>query len=301
MGLLRKEDMHESFWKEGVSNPNLLINGDFQVWQRGTSFLHSTGYTADRWFCSDEDANVTKDIYNNKDCLKISVADIQKEINFEQRIEGAYKLGGKTLTLSWECEVSEDVTISYLVYTFDEQRLAICNGDLNYNSGSIQKQSITFTVPTSLTSDYICVRPIRRMSKKVDALYLYNVKLELGTVATAFSPRPYGEELALCQRYYENSTNVLRGTIGAELFRLSFNVQYKQTKRVIPTLKIYGYNHEEGTVAGKIDTFVNCPIRAYSNTVNGFGALDITDKKGQSFVTGEMFEMYGWEANAEIY
>lgn len=205
------------------------------------------------------------------------------------------------MTLSWECEVSEDVTISYLVYTFDEQRLAICNGDLNYNSGSIQKQSITFTVPTSLTSDYICVRPIRRMSKKVDALYLYNVKLELGTVATAFSPRPYGEELALCQRYYENSTNVLRGTIGAELFRLSFNVQYKQTKRVIPTLKIYGYNHEEGTVAGKIDTFVNCPIRAYSNTVNGFGALDITDKKGQSFVTGEMFEMYGWEANAEIY
>lgn len=31
MGLLRKEDLHESFWLEGISNPNLLINGDFQV------------------------------------------------------------------------------------------------------------------------------------------------------------------------------------------------------------------------------------------------------------------------------
>ena len=29
------------------SNPNLLINGDFQVWQKGESF-NAAGYTADR-------------------------------------------------------------------------------------------------------------------------------------------------------------------------------------------------------------------------------------------------------------
>ena len=37
MGLIRKEDLHESLLNS-LSNPNLLINGDFQVWQRGTSF-----------------------------------------------------------------------------------------------------------------------------------------------------------------------------------------------------------------------------------------------------------------------
>ena len=37
MGLIRKEDIHDSFWQNGVSNPNILINGDFQIWQRGNS------------------------------------------------------------------------------------------------------------------------------------------------------------------------------------------------------------------------------------------------------------------------
>lgn len=38
-------------WARGTfSNPNLLINGNFQVWQRGTSFESRTDiYSVDRW------------------------------------------------------------------------------------------------------------------------------------------------------------------------------------------------------------------------------------------------------------
>jgi len=32
---------------------------------------------------------------------------------------------------------------------------------------------------------------------------LFNVKLERGTVPTPFAPRLFGDELALCQRYYQ--------------------------------------------------------------------------------------------------
>lgn len=38
--------------------------------------------------------------------------------------------------------------------------------------------------------------------------YLTGVQLEVGTVATSFDFRSYGQELALCQRYYEKSYNI---------------------------------------------------------------------------------------------
>jgi hypothetical protein len=38
-----------------------------------------------------------------------------------------------------------------------------------------------------------------------NAMYLTGVQMELGAVATNFDFRPYGTELVLCQRYYENN------------------------------------------------------------------------------------------------
>ena len=55
------------------------------------------------------------------------------------------------------------------------------------------------------------------------------------------------------------------------------------------------------SVHGKIPEAINFPINLLFNDTDGFGGIEIKDKKGQSFVSGELFEIHGWEADAEIY
>jgi hypothetical protein len=70
--------------------------------------------------------------------------------------------------------------------------------------------------------------------------YITGVQLEVGSTATPFERRLYGQELSLCQRYYEiftgnsNATSFLSGVlVGANNW---LNVFYKQTKRATPTV-----------------------------------------------------------------
>jgi hypothetical protein len=80
---------------------------------------------------------------------------------------------------------------------------------------------------------------IRRTSGSVQLIatngatfYITGVQLEKGSTATSFDYRPYGTELALCQRYYyktasTNSWVTINGYIG---------FQFKQTMRAAPTV-----------------------------------------------------------------
>ena len=61
------------------------------------------------------------------------------------------------------------------------------------------------------------------------------VQLEVGPVATPFEQRPYGMELALCQRYYE------QGSLGVTTYgstSQAFNFSFKVTKRAAPTINL---------------------------------------------------------------
>jgi hypothetical protein len=84
---------------------------------------------------------------------------------------------------------------------------------------------------------------------------LTGVQLELGSTATEFEYRPFAEELALCQRYYET------GSFNWILYVLAFNgfgtsQPYAVTKRAVPTLTFSGV------------TTVNITNPSISTTVN---------------------------------
>ena len=69
------------------------------------------------------------------------------------------------------------------------------------------------------------------------------MKLESGTVATDFIPRPFGEELVLCQRYY---INLISGSTIFPSPNVYMATQFPTTMRAAPTVTI----SVTGTVAG---------------------------------------------------
>jgi hypothetical protein len=88
--------------------------------------------------------------------------------------------------------------------------------------------------------------------------YITGVQLEAGSVATPFERRSFGQELALCQRYYEKSYNqsVVPGTattvgmwcaVGSNTASCG-GLTWKVPKRAAPTVALYSFDGTAGAV-----------------------------------------------------
>jgi hypothetical protein len=84
-----------------------------------------------------------------------------------------------------------------------------------------------------------------------------NIQLELGTVATPFERRSYGQELALCQRYYEKLDAEVAGA-DSSVSRTTWH--FKVTKRTTAIL-----------VAG-VGSLINLGAAASTQVANGANA-----------------------------
>jgi hypothetical protein len=127
------------------------------------------------------------------------------------------------------------------------------NSGSTYSSGSTQTSWSTYSAadsnPANLgvggaTSDYIAIT---------------GVQLEVGSVATEFERRPYGTELALCQRYFQKSynqtetagTNTQVGVIRFQGATDSSNnlvgtIYFKVNMRTTPTMVYYAQGGTSG-------------------------------------------------------
>lgn len=171
--------------KRIIHGNNLLFNGDFQVWQRGDSVIikqGTYGYAADMFICENQRTDGNMAVYKiHKDSESETVRTYYElygagisalgknglRVNYFMPLDEAVKYEGKTVTLSY----SVNRVISTKTYTFtitDENR---ANGYVNCFYLLMTAQQV-----------------------------LNWVKLEVGKIATLFVPRPYAEELMLCQR-----------------------------------------------------------------------------------------------------
>ena len=83
--------------------------------------------------------------------------------------------------------------------------------------------------------------------------YITGVQLEVGSVATPFEHRSFGEELALCQRYYFENVGKNFGGHAPETTRVLVDGLFPQQMRATPTLTAFSNDGTTGNCSRSLD------------------------------------------------
>ena len=230
-----------------AAGKNKIINGDFGIWQRGTSFstVGYPTYYADRFYGGTDGSGITRTVsqqtftpgtapvagYEGKYFLRVnqSVAGTGSGYNvLDTRIEDVQTLAGQTATYSFWAKADAARTVTA---TFTQFFGTGGSGNVDTSLGSFslttswQRFTVTFSVPsisgkTIGTGSSIGTRfglPLNT----VMSIDFWGLQLEAGSVATAFQTATgtIQGELAACRYYYRR--NVATGNAYGTILGLS--------------------------------------------------------------------------------
>jgi len=220
---------------------NLIINGAMQVAQRGTTVSGGTGsssYGLDRFIFEGTDYPITTQVTHsnsqitdgNRNALKISTTGTAiGTAQVSQRIERETFRHTIGQTVTFSCLVkrnSSNVTGGTLrmIASVNLNNPYVLRGlESNFPSHTVTETLVTgvqniptdytrytasFTMPAGAnTTDILEIGlsffEFTGAGATEDLFSISEMQLELGDTATPFEHRSYGEELALCQRYYQ--------------------------------------------------------------------------------------------------
>jgi len=264
--MLRAETVAEQQALIGVGRRNLLINGDFRVAQRATTYTKTANSwnvygSVDRWGIYYQNTVVAQNsgVINGSYQYYVSVGNTGTAPDnhfIYQKIEsGSRIVSGKPITISFMAKSANSTELRLRGRFMDSATTSgsVNSGEKTFNlTPEWQSFDWTFTpVDTSanLTRDFLIIVDTEITNDTVSDIYdLTNFQLELGKVATPFEHRSYGEELALCQRYFEKSVADSIGistvaTTACTLMGIAFTstkirtqIEYKVSKRATPTV-----------------------------------------------------------------
>ena len=213
-----------------IGRKNIIINGDMKVYQRAQSVTGFTTaykyYTADRMRFSSEGGTVgtwNQEVqtdqnigdYSNVNVLKTTCTsagqDYKRGVNYRIEPIDIKHMVGKTCTLSFYAKADATVTQQRAIAFISGGSVAsnVDLGDITLTT-SWTRYTATFTIANC--TDYVDML-LRVDGDTQNSSYITLIQLELGSQATSFEFRSYGEELALCQRYYWQDTVTMRDVV----------------------------------------------------------------------------------------
>lgn len=262
-----------------VHRKNYIINGNFDIWQRGVS--HSTGTfgSVDRWatYYSGTSQAVSRQSFvlgqsvvpnNPKYYLRTVVTSVVGTSNYaliRQPIENVASGSNTTVTLSFwaRADAAKNIAVEFA------QNFGTGGSPSSVVSGlgvttiplttAFQKFTVTVTLPSisgktlgTDSNDHLQVlfwfdsgstysARNNSLGQQSGTFDIAQVQLEEGSVATTFEQRSVGEEFVLCQRYFQKYTQpALRGVVEASNMGSRMGMTLQTTMRRTPTVVLVG-------------------------------------------------------------
>jgi hypothetical protein len=205
---------------------NACINGGMDIWQRGTTFTIASGtpqYTADRWTnyfngtgTIAQETTVKPDTSTYS--LKITNTASSSDNAIFQLVEQQQmeQFRGRTVTLSVKlagtATLAPGIRLAYSTTAND----TLLNTNTSITASNVVSPTINLSTFVTYTASFVVPTTAKTLrigigtntGANTNVLYVSEVQLELGSVATTFnkSGGSIGGELALCQRYYYRLT-----------------------------------------------------------------------------------------------
>lgn len=244
-----------------LSNPNLLINSDFSVNQRGAPSYTATAsaniYTVDRWFIpANSNYQITLTKLDNGIRITKPLSSGYGSYDLAQFVENYALFAEKTVTFSLKYTNN---TGSFRLRITD----GVSNSDSAVQTSSNGTVTVTKTISNSATQLRVIVASGTTAGYSVDILW---AKLELSSVATTYTPPIYSEELLKCQALDTDPVQLLRSTDISTTYPLSSSAA--SDSKVLSEKAVYNAIENVGTEYNPVPKATNATNDSDGNPIN---------------------------------
>lgn len=255
---------------------NKILNGDFSIWQRGTSFSNPGGvYTADRWDLSYDGSGTTRTVsrqtftpgsapvagYEGKyfyRYYRTGGSNGTVDYLLRQKVEDVRTLAGQTVTVSFwaKADASRNMGLDFFQNFGTSGSSTVYTGVGTYSlTTSWQRFTTTVAIPSisgktiNDFDSYLLLSYYVSSSNATWTVDIWGVQLESGSVVTPFTTNTANPALELmsCQRYFQTILNSSEAINGYENFgiglvwgtnRVLYNRLIPVTMRTSPSISL---------------------------------------------------------------